>query len=173
MKNTNKRKDVRTMAVSQFKGDFVTENELKQAFDEQYVKRQISAGKLLKHSYEAMRHGGADLVTIEVNQDRFQIRAFEFKLTDWRKALLQAKENLKFAHQSFIVVPVKQVKNINDSGSDFLAKNRNIGIISVDPENNKWKMEKYAISQNDSDITLSQEILSLVVSDEYLKSSAK
>lgn len=148
----------------QYKGNFVTEDELKYAFDEFYLKKQIAKGVVVRHSYESMRYGGADLVTVEKYQDIYQIRAFEFKLKDWRKALDQAKKNLEFAHQSFIVLPSNQVKNALETGSDFL-KQYKIGIIGVDPETKRWKMEQIALSQNDSDISLSQEIFKLLLAE--------
>lgn len=148
----------------QYKGEFITEEELKKAFDENYVQRQEKNGTIKKHSYESMRYGGADLVTCENYKGVYQIRAFEFKLKDWRKALGQAKENLKFAHQSFIVIPTNQVKNVFDSGSDFVKENK-IGIIGVDPATKKWKIEKYAYSQKDEDISLSQEIFKLLLGE--------
>ena len=121
------------MSKEQYKGNFVTEDELKYAFDELYVQKQKAKGVVLRHSYESMRYGGADLVTVEVYKGVYQIRSFEFKLKDWRKALDQAKENLKFSHQSFIVLPSNQVKNALETGSDFLNKYK-LGIIGVDPE---------------------------------------
>lgn len=152
------------MIKEQYKGNFVTEDELKYAFDEYYVQKQKSKGIILRYSYESMRYGGADLVTVEVYKDVYQIRAFEFKLKDWRKALDQAKENLRFANQSFIVLPSNQVKNVLETGSDFLNKYK-IGIIGVDPESHRWKIEKYPLSQKDEDITLSQEIFKLLLAE--------
>ena len=152
------------MAKEQYKGNFVTEDDLKYAFDEYYVQKQKAKGIILRHSYESMRYGGADLVTVEIYKDIYQIRSFEFKLKDWRKALDQAKENLKFSHQSFIVLPSNQVKNALETGSDFLNKYR-IGIIGVDPESRRWSIEKYPLSQKDEDICLSQEIFKLLLAE--------
>lgn len=148
----------------QYKGEFITEDDLKHAFDEMYVQRQIKSGAIKRHSYESMRYGGADLVTAEYYKGVYQIRAFEFKLKDWRKALGQAKENLKFAHQSFIVLPSNQVKNALETGADFIKENK-IGIIGVDPVTKHWKIEKYAYSQKDDEISLSQEIFKLLLGE--------
>lgn len=152
------------MEKEQYKGNFVTEDELKYAFDEYYVQKQKSKGVIVRHSYESMRYGGADLVTVEKYNDIYQIRSFEFKLKDWRKALDQAKQNLKFSHQSFIVLPSNQVKNALETGSDFLSKYK-LGIIGVDPDTHRWKIEKYPLSQKDEDIFLSQEIFKLLLAE--------
>lgn len=152
--------------TEQYKGDFVTEEELKQAFKENYVNRQFKAGTIKRYSFEAMRYGGADLVTVELYKEKYQIRAFEFKLTNWRKALLQANLNYEFANQSFIVIPERQVKNVYDKGETFKNEN-NIGIIAVDPTTKRWRMlnDSYPHSKKDSEIRLSQDIFKLLLGE--------
>lgn len=81
---------------------FLTEKELKDKFWENYN----YSGRALRYEFESpIREGNADLVTVEIFQDRVQFNAFEFKLSDIRKAILQAKENSRSVHKSWIVVP--------------------------------------------------------------------
>lgn len=72
---------------------FLTEKELKETFWKNYN----YSGRAIKYQFEsAVREGSADLVTIEKFQGNYQINAFEFKLSDIKKALLQAKANAAY-----------------------------------------------------------------------------
>ena len=44
-------------------------------------------------------------MTLEKYQENWQINAFEFKLTDIKKVLLQAEGNLPYCNKSWIVIP--------------------------------------------------------------------
>lgn len=66
---------------------FLTEKELKDAFWKSYNNK----GRAVKWQFECpVREGNTDLMTLEKYQENWQINAFEFKLTDIKKVLLQA-----------------------------------------------------------------------------------
>lgn len=67
---------------------FLTEKELKDAFWKSYNNK----GRAVKWQFECpVREGNTDLMTLEKYQENWQINAFEFKLTDIKKVLLQAE----------------------------------------------------------------------------------
>lgn len=81
---------------------FLTEKELKDAFWKSYNNK----GRAVKWQFECpVREGNTDLMTLEKYQENWQINAFEFKLTDIKKVLLQAEGNLPYCNKSWIVIP--------------------------------------------------------------------
>lgn len=80
----------------------LTEKELKDAFWKSYNNK----GRAVKWQFECpVREGNTDLMTLEKYQENWQINAFEFKLTDIKKVLLQAEGNLPYCNKSWIVIP--------------------------------------------------------------------
>lgn len=115
---------------------FLTEEDLKQTFWKNY---NYSKRALIWQFEAPIRTGGVDLLTLEKFQGKYQINAFEFKLNDIKKVLLQAKENIKFCNKSWIVVPSEKKKTVLERYQNFLAESKYIGVICVD-EGGKWEM---------------------------------
>ena len=135
---------------------FLQESELKEMFWSNYGKRQ----QIITYQFEnTARQGGIDLVTVEKFLDRFEICAFEFKLADIKKALAQAKANLKFVHKSFIVVPAEKKQVILDKYSAQLKEHKYIGVMSIE-ESGRWEMIYQPKAQQD--VIFSQEIMRLL-----------
>ena len=66
---------------------FLSEKKLRNTFWENYNYSR----RAVRWQFECpIREGNADLITIEKYQGTYQINAFEFKLADIKKALLQA-----------------------------------------------------------------------------------
>lgn len=84
---------------------FLYEKELKESFWKSYNNR----GRAKRWQFECeVREVNADLITIEKYQNNWQINAFEFKLSDLKKAFLQAEANIPFCNKSWIVVPIER-----------------------------------------------------------------
>ncbi|MGB4984305.1 MAG: hypothetical protein WBO70_00845 [Erysipelotrichaceae bacterium] len=138
---------------------FIEENELKNSFWDNYKNRSSIKG----YQFESnIRNGCADLLTIELFQDKVQINTFEFKLTDIKKALAQAEANLKFSHRCFVVLPANKEKVIRDKYDFFLKSKKYIGVIVVE-DGGRWNMIYKASSQPDSNVTISQEVLKILI----------
>ncbi len=63
-----------------------------------------------------------------------RVRAFEFKIKDWRKGLLQANRYKFFSHSSILVVPMDTYVNACSSIDTF--KSLNVGLWGYDYGNN-------------------------------------
>lgn len=136
---------------------FLTEKELKDKFWENYN----YSGRALRYEFESpIREGNADLVTVEIFQDRVQFNAFEFKLSDIRKAILQAKENSRSVHKSWIVVPSEKEKLISERYIAYLKEIKYVGVITVE-EGGRWKMIYRPMYRKN--IELSNRILKLML----------
>lgn len=136
---------------------YLYEKDLKNKFWEQYSKRK----SVLKHQFECQaREGGVDLLTVEDVQGDYQFCAFEFKLSDVKKALAQAEANLSFVHKSFIVLPVEKEELIHNRYLSYLREKRYIGVIGVD-QNGRWKMLHQPYAQHN--VVLNQSILKLII----------
>lgn len=136
---------------------FLTEKELKEKFWENYN----YSGRALRYEFESpIREGNADLVTVEIFQDNVQFNAFEFKLTDIRKAILQAKENSKYVHKSWIVIPAEKENLITDRYGTYLKEIKYVGVITVE-EGGRWKMIYRPMYRKN--IELSNRILKLML----------
>lgn len=115
---------------------FLSERHLKENFWENYN----YSGRALRYEFESpIRDGNADLVTVEIFQDNVQINAFEFKLSDIKKAILQAKENSKYVNKSWIVIPSEKENLILDRYKSYLKEIKYVGVIVVE-ESGRWKM---------------------------------
>ena len=136
---------------------FLTEKELKDKFWENY-----NYGKrALRYQFECpIREGGADLITVEKYQDNVQFNAFEFKLTDIKKAFLQAKANSPYVHKSWIVIPDEKENLILDRYKSYLDDEKFIGVITVET-GGKWKMIYRPHFRND--IKVNQIILNMMI----------
>lgn len=136
---------------------FLTERELRDKFWENYN----YSGRAIYHQFEApMRYGNVDLMTIEKFQDNFQINAFEFKLSDIKKVMLQAKANIEFCNKSWVVVPVEKSQVILDRYQDILSDAKHIGVIAVE-EGGRWNVMYHPTFQKE--IVLTQQLLNFLM----------
>ena len=136
---------------------FLYENDLKSTFWDYYKNRK----GILRYQFECpCRQGGIDLVTVEDYKGIYQICCFEFKLTDIKKAFLQAEYNLEFCHKSFIVVPIEKEKLIKDKYTFYLKQKKHIGVIGVH-ETGKWDIIYQPIGAEQA--ILNNQILSLII----------
>lgn len=136
---------------------FLTEKELKDKFWENYN----YSGRALRYQFECpIREGNADLVTVEMFQENVQFNAFEFKLNDVKKALLQAKANSPFVHKSWIVIPDEKEKLILDRYKSYLDDEKYIGVITV-ASGGKWKMIYRPCFR--ADVRVTQYMLNLMI----------
>lgn len=109
---------------------FLYEKELKEAFWKSYNRNN----RAKRWQFECpVREGNADLVTIEYHQgtDSYQYNAFEFKLNDIKKVLLQAEGNIPYVNKSWIVIPIEKKQLILDRYQNYLKDKRFIGVIGV------------------------------------------
>lgn len=135
---------------------FLTEKELKDTFWKNYN----YSGRAIRYQFECgIREGAADLITVEQFQGNYQINAFEFKLTDIRKALLQARANAEYVNKSWIVVPDEKAELILNKYQNYL-KEHQLGVITV-AEGGHWETLYRAYYRNE--IRLNQAILNLIM----------
>ncbi|MBM6840106.1 hypothetical protein H6A03_00915 [[Clostridium] spiroforme] len=135
---------------------FLTENELKEKFWKYYNGKN----RAKKYQFECpIRQGNADLVTIEIYQENFQINAFEFKVTDIPKVIRQAEENAKFVNKSWIVVPEDRKNTINNKYLNA-CREKGIGIIYVE-EGGRWNLG--LIPKFNKNIPLSPALVNLMM----------
>ncbi len=59
-----------------------------------------------------------------------QFISFEAKLTNWKKAILQATINKKFSSYSYVVLPLELAKRLRESKINYF-RNQNVGLIGV------------------------------------------
>lgn len=108
---------------------FLQEKDLKNIFWENYNRKK----RALRYQFEcSVREGNADLITIETYQGSYQINAFEFKLSDIKKAFLQAEANLKYVNKSWIVIPQEKENLILNKYQNYLNAKKYIGVIGVE-----------------------------------------
>lgn len=108
---------------------FLQEKDLKNVFWENYNRKK----RALRYQFEcSVREGNADLITIETYQGSYQINAFEFKLSDVKKAFLQAEANLKYVNKSWIVIPQEKENLILNKYQNYLNAKKYIGVIGVE-----------------------------------------
>ncbi len=138
---------------------FITERELRDTFWKNYN----YSGRAIRHQFEApLREGCVDLLTLEKYQDNYQINSFEFKLTDIKKALLQAKANISFSNKSWIVIPSEKEQLIKDKYLIELKKLKYVGVITVEA-GGKWSMIHRPMF-NDK-VEISQALLGFLVNE--------
>lgn len=136
---------------------FLYEKDLKDAFWEKYRVRD----NILSHSFEIGRQGGTDLITFEELNGNYEINSFEFKLEDIKRAILQAKHNLKFSHKSWIVLPIEKEELIRDKYLMELKKLKNVGVIGV-KEDGYYSFLLKPYKQDDRKLSLNQELFKLI-----------
>lgn len=137
---------------------FLTERKLRDVFWGNYN----YSGRALRYQFECpIREGNADLITIEKYQGNYQINAFEFKLADIKKALLQAKENAQYANKTWIVVPAEKRDVIENRYMGYLREHQ-IGAILVEEEGH-WEVLYRAYYH--TEITLHQQVLKLAMKE--------
>ena len=78
-------------------------------------------------------------MTIEVYQGQYQVNSFEFKLSDIKKAFLQAEANLRFSNKSWIVIPQEKENLIVNKYKNYLQSQKFIGVIGVEG-NGRYKI---------------------------------
>lgn len=136
---------------------FLSERKLKEVFWKNYNYNN----RALRYQFEcAIREGNADLVTVEKYQEQIQFNSFEFKLSDIKKAIAQAKENSEYVNKSWIVIPKAKETLIKDKYSNMLILLEYVGVITVE-DGGRWEMifkPKFR-----TNVTLSQEILKLMI----------
>lgn len=136
---------------------FLTEQELKDTFWKNYN----YSGRAIRCQFESsIREGNADLVTVEMFQNNVQFNSFEFKLSDIKKAIVQAEHNSKYVHKSWIVIPEEKKKLIQDKYTNILNEIKYVGVITVE-EGGKWTMIHRPFYRNK--VELNQEILKLML----------
>lgn len=137
---------------------FLTERKLRDVFWENYN----YSGRALRYQFECpIREGNADLITIEKYQGNYQINAFEFKLADIKKALLQANENAQYANKTWIVVPAEKRDVIENRYMGYLREHQ-IGAILVEEEGH-WEVLYRAYYH--TEIMLHQQVLKLAMKE--------
>lgn len=136
---------------------FIEEKQLKETFWNNYKKRKA----IVRYQFEnAMRTGNCDLLTLEVFQEKYQINAFEFKLTDIKKVLAQAEANLPFVNKSWIVIPINKENLIRDKYLNYLKEKRYIGVIGVE-DGGRWNIIHQPMIQQQ--FKMNQEVLKFIV----------
>ena len=119
---------------------FLTEQELRDRFWENYN----YSGRAIYHQFEApMRYGDVDLMTIEKFQERYQINAFEFKLNDVKKVMLQEKAQ---------IILNRYRRMIEDA--------KHVGVITVE-EGGRWNV--ILRPQFQKEIVLTQQLLDFLM----------
>lgn len=135
---------------------FLYEQDLKEAFWEKYKTRE----HILNYAFEIGRQSGIDLVTFEYFLDYYEFNAFEFKLSDVKKAIVQSKYNLKYVHKSWIVLPEEKKKLIQDKYYREIKNIKGLGVMLVN-ENGYYDILIKPIKQADEKIVLNQDLLRL------------
>lgn len=136
---------------------FLTEQELRDKFWENYN----YSGRALYHQFEApMRYGSVDLMTVEMFQGNYQINAFEFKLHDIKKVILQAKANVEFCNKSWVVIPSEKEKVVLERYQNILQDAKHVGVITVE-EGGRWNV--LYRPQFQSELVLTQQLLNFLM----------
>ena len=95
---------------------FLYEKDLKEAFWEKYKSRD----NVKNYAFEIGRSGGADLITFEYLNNRYEYNA-----------ILQANYNLKYSHKSWIVLPEEKRNVIQNKYYTQIKWTRGLGVIFV------------------------------------------
>ncbi|WP_455089890.1 hypothetical protein [Peptoanaerobacter stomatis] len=138
---------------------FLYEKDLKEEFWKKYKTRD----NIINYSFETGRTAGMDLVTFEYFMDKYEFNAFEFKLSDIKKAILQSKYNLKYVHKSWIVLPEEKRDIIQNKYYTEIKNTKGLGVILV-KENGYYDILIKSYRKNEDDILLNDELLKLAVS---------
>ena len=76
--------------------------------------------------------GVPDYVCFDKQGEDIQVVSFELKLTDWRRAMVQAFRYKSFSHLSYVVMPSGGVENARLHSDEFLQYG--IGLMAFGPE---------------------------------------
>lgn len=114
---------------------FLSERELRDVFWKNYNYNK----RAIRYQFEIeFRTGPTDLLTLETFQGHYQLNAFEFKLTDMKKVILQAKGNSPYVHKSWIVVPMEKKELILTKYKGSMER-MGVGCIAVETEG-RWEL---------------------------------
>ena len=130
---------------------FLYEKDLKEEFWKKYKTRD----NIINYSFETGRTAGMDLVTFEYFMDKYEFNAFEFKLSDIKKAILQSKYNLKYVHKSWIVLPEEKRDIIQNKYYTEIKNTKGLGVILV-KENGYYDILIKSYRKNEDDILLNE-----------------
>ena len=143
---------------------FLTENDLRETFWENYN----YSGRALRYQFECpIREGCADLLTVERYQGNIQLNAFEFKLSDVKKAILQAQANSDFVNKSWIVIPSEKARLIQTKYLNHLQTIKYVGVIAVE-QGGKWSMIHRPFFRED--VRMCQTVLNMLLPEGAEKS---
>ncbi|NGP46020.1 hypothetical protein G4V62_14075 [Bacillaceae bacterium SIJ1] len=85
-----------------------------------------------------------------------QFISFEAKLTNWKKAILQATINKKFSSYSYVVLPLELAKRLQKNNIKYF-QNQNVGLIGVSKDRIEYlykpKKDRVKLSINPSFIS--------------------
>ena len=101
-----------------------------------YIK-EVFSSKNAKIYYEVEPQGLfgiPDLIISNINDTDIQVFAFEFKLSNWKRALKQAFRYRSFAHYSYVLMDQDFVNPALNNIDEF--KRTNIGLMTIDIEGN-------------------------------------
>ena len=101
-------------------------------------------------------------MTLEKYQENWQINAFEFKLTDIKKVLLQAEGNLPYCNKIWIVIPEEKKDVILNRYMNYLNEKKYIGVIGVQAGGRYTIIFQPKFKQ---DMTFSQKILNMCMAE--------
>jgi len=136
---------------------FLYEKDLKEMFWKSYNRSK----RAVRYQFECdIREGNADLITIEKFQEKYQVNAFEFKLDNIKKVLLQAEANMPFVNKSWIVIPIEKKELILNKYMNYLNEKKYIGVIGVESGGRYSIIYQPKFKQ---DVLLNQEIIKVCV----------
>ncbi|MDD3028093.1 MAG: hypothetical protein PHI41_08625 [Erysipelotrichaceae bacterium] len=131
---------------------YLTEKDLKDNFWKKYNYNN----RALKFQFEFIQSGRSlDLITGEKLGESYQLNAFEFKLTDIKKAIAQAKFNQEYFQKSWLVFPVDRKEVIENKYLSEI-KSSGLGLIFVSDDGT---FDLYLIARNDKPRAISNEII--------------
>lgn len=137
---------------------FLYEIDLREAFWTKYKNRE----NIKNYAFEIGRNGGIDLVTFEYLSTFYEYNAFEFKIDNIKKALLQAKFNLNYVHKSWIVLPIEKQEVIKNKYFKEIKSIKGLGVILV-KEDGYYDLFIKPLPKEDEDIVLNRKLLELAV----------
>lgn len=110
---------------------FILEKDLNDGFSKIYLNYYKKNGSLIYYEHELEIERPIDLVTVENYQSKYQINAFEFKLSDVKKAIAQAEFNSRYVNKSWIVLPKEKENLIRTRYYPYLKEKKYIGVMCV------------------------------------------
>lgn len=107
---------------------YETEKSMSRDF-ESYLKSHL--GSTYYKEWQGL-FGVPDYVCFDKQGEDIQVISFELKLTDWRRAMVQAFRYKSFSHLSYVVMPEATAENAKLHANEF--QQYGIGLISFSPE---------------------------------------